>query len=250
MSGTLRRVVAVVLVSTAFAGAVFVYRWRRGRGAEATTLAPTRLPTLSNLVCLVRGACDSAYSDLPLGFKSTYTGVRECADVVEPDLFGGWPLDDAGAHSFEWNASILAGGVFPSLDSLAVPIGCAKPRESYPFAMATIAFDLTGVDWAKPANDDVFILFQGESTVDHEFHATATFDEHEDGAPSRATIVADGPSGRETRHAGAGDAFGWGPYRASVVRIIKPQYDELEPIGWVEIKLSEPKPDAGRPARP
>ncbi len=205
MSGTLRRVVAVVLVSAAFAGAIFAYRWHGGRRAKATTPAPTRLPTLSNLVCLVRGACDSAYSNFPLGFKNTYTGVRGCGDVVEPDLFGWWPLDDAGTHSFEWNASILAGGVFPSLDSLAVPIGCAKPRKSYPFAMATIAFDLTGVDWAKPDDGDVFILFQGESTVDHEFHATATFEAHEDGAPPRSTIVADGRGDRQTLHARAGD---------------------------------------------
>jgi hypothetical protein len=245
ISGTLRRIVAVALIPTTFVAAAFAYRWQRQRGAEATAPAPTRLPTLSNLVCLVRGACDSAYSNLPLGFKNTYTGVRECEDVVEPDLFGGWPLDDAGTHSFEWNASILAGGVFPSLGSLAVPIGCAKPRKSYPFAMATIAFKLTGVDWAKPDGDDVFVLFQGESTVDHEFHATARFDAPEDGAPPRATIVADGPGGRETLHAGAGDAFAWGPFRASVVRIIEPRYDVLEPIGWVEIKLSEPKPDAG-----
>ncbi len=39
--------------------------------------------------------------------------------------------------------------------------------------------------------------------------------------------------------------FAWGPYRASVVRIIEPHYDVLEPIGWVEIKLSERKPNAG-----
>jgi hypothetical protein len=247
MSGRRRRIVAIGLVSAALVVAVFAYRWHRRRGAEATAPAPTRLPTLSSLVCLIRGACDSAYSNLPLGFKSTYTGVGQCEDIVEPDLFGGWPLDDAGTHLFEWNASILVGGVFPSLGSLAVPIGCAKPRNSYPFAMATIAFDLTGVDWAKPDGDDVFILFQGESTLDHEFHATARFDAREDGAPPRATIVADGARGRETLHAQAGDAFAWGPYRASVVRIIEPHYDELEPIGWVEIGLSEPKPDAGGP---
>jgi hypothetical protein len=247
MSGTLRRVVAGVLFSAAFAGAVLAYQRHRGPGAKATTPAPTQLPTLSSLVCLVRGACDSAYSNLPLGFKSTYTGVKRCEDIVEPDLFGGWPLDDAGAHSFEWNASMLAGGVFPSLGSLAVPIGCAKPRKSYPFAMATIAFDLTGVDWAKPDGDDVFILFQGESTVDHEYHAKAAFDPGEDGASPRATIVADGPAGPETLHARSGDSFAWGHYQAAVVRIIEPHYDVLEPIGWVEIKLSAPKPDAGAP---
>jgi hypothetical protein len=247
MSQTARRV-AFMLLAIVIVAAVVGYRWRDSppddTAAPVASRPPSLFDSLFDTVCLVRGRCDDAYSNAPLADGVTRTGIKACGDAGQL-LFGWWPLDDADTRSFEWTALIPAGGVFPSLGSLAVPVGCAKPRKSYPFAMVTVAFDLTGVDWAKPDGDDVFIPFQGESIVDHEFHATATFEAHEDGARPRARIVAGAPGGLQTLDAETGDPFAWGHHRASVVRIVEPHYDELEPIGWVEVKLSEPKPDAG-----
>ena len=200
---------------------------------------------LRKAVCGSRGVCNDIAADEPPRFRGAYIGLDSCRTANGAALFGSWQIDGATPSAFEWKAPVRAGGVFPSRGYLATPVHCAPADRCYPFSTTTVALFLTGFDWVEPDADNVFIPLHGVATIDHAFHASATLDERRDAAAARATILAEDLHGAETTDASVGDAFPWGRYLASVVRIIEPQDGMLGPVGWVEVRLSEPKPNPG-----
>ena len=94
---------------------------------------------------------------------------------------------------------------------------------------------------------EVFIPFDGEATIDHDFHAKARLDGRDDVSAARVTISVVGSDSARTEHhgVGSGDTFPWGSYRAFVVRVVEPQDGRLGAIGWIQIKLSPGALDAG-----
>jgi hypothetical protein len=197
---------------------------------------------ISDEVCIVRGSCDDVYRRFEGFFGGATVGISDCGTTDGAGLFGSWPLDDAGADLFEWNAPVPVGGVFPSLNDLATPVQCTPADRCYPGAMTTIATQLTGFDAVKPEHDHVFIPLRGEAMIGGRFRARATVDDHTLGTPLRATVVAETSQGIQTFHSATGDTFAWGPYDASVIRMVEPHTGILEPIGWIEVRLAGQSP--------
>jgi hypothetical protein len=100
-----------------------------------------------------------------------------------------------------------------------------------------------GVLFLRPLRR-TFVPFAEIQSVDRDVHApTKLVVRTRAGKTFKRTMPA--PVARAAR---VGDAFPWGRYVASVVRIVAPQGRVLGPVGWVEIRLSDPKPEAGREA--
>jgi hypothetical protein len=196
-------------------------------------------------VCLVRGDCSDGYTNSATLFDGFYVGIDKCGEHDDVSLFGWWQVDDAGSRLFEWKAPMHIGAVFPTNGSLATPVQCTPVSHCSPYDMTTVAVRLRGIKAPKLDGDDVFIPFQGHATIDGSFYASATLDERIEADAPHVTILADTFDGEHSLHAGDGDTFPWGRYLASVVRIVEPRTGVLQPIGWVEIHLSEAKPYAG-----
>src|ERR1019366_3023674 len=208
-------------------------------------------PLVNSPIDLSEAACDShdichyIYGHPPQNIRGATIGLDSCGSSDDATFFGSWQLDDASSRAFKWRGPVRIGGMFPSRGYLASPVQCTPADRCYPYPTTTVAVALTGSDWPKLDDDDVFIPLHGLATIDHAFHASATLDDRGDAAGARATIFAEGVHGAKTTDAGVGDAFPWGRSLASVVRIVEPQDGVLGPVGWVEIKLSDAKPDAG-----
>jgi hypothetical protein len=200
---------------------------------------------IAKAVCGSRGVCTYMSTHDAIQIRGAYIGLDSCGTADGAAFFGSWQVDGAPSRAFAWKGPVRTGGVFPSRGYLATPVQCTPANRCYPFATTTVAVALTDFDWVEPDDDNVFIPLHGLATIDQAFHASATLDERRDAAAARATILAEGLLGAQTIDAGVGDAFPWGRYLASVVRIVEPQDGLLGPVGWVEIRLSEPKPDAG-----
>jgi hypothetical protein len=204
---------------------------------------------ISDKICVVRGSCDDVYRRFEGFFGGVTVGINDCGTTDGAGFYGSWPLDDAGADVFEWNAPVPVGGVFPSRNDLATPVQCTPADRCYPDAMTTVATHLTGLDPLMPEDDAIFIPVHGEAMIGGRFRARATIADHAGGAPLRATVVAQTRQGIQTFDVATGDVFVWGPYDASVIRIVEPRTGILEPIGWLEVRLSGTRPTLGRRRR-
>jgi hypothetical protein len=201
---------------------------------------------LTDVVCGTRAYCTPVTGDTVEEVQGASIGVDHCeTDAGPAAFFGGWQVHGE-QPSFEWKGPVRTGGVFPSVGYLATPVQCTPKDRCFPFPSSTVAVSLTGFDWATLQGDDVFIPFGGQATIERGFHATASLDAGADAAAARATIWAEGLHGAQTTDTAPGDTFGWGRYLASVVRIVQPQDGVLGPVGWVEVRLSEPTGDGGK----
>lgn len=230
---------AIVIGITAIASAMACDDGKTGGGCPAVNSATD----LSWAVCRVRGECNDLSSYSAERIRDDYIGLDHCGGAEGAAFFGWWQVEGRPSRSFEWKGPVRTGGVFPSHGYLATPVECTPADRCDPFPTTTVAVELNGLDGVKPQDDDVFIPLRGHATLDHMFHASATLDDRGDAAGPRATILAEGEHGAKTTDAAIGDTFAWGRYVGAVVRIVEPRSGVLEPIGWVEIKLSMPKRD-------
>lgn len=93
-----------------------------------------------------------------------------------------------------------------------------EPRQQLSLSGVIAVFEPQGFDWAALADDEVFIPFQGEATLDHSFRATATLDRAADGSATHVNVSLGDldASHTETPALGAGDRFAWGSHEATV----------------------------------
>ena len=149
-------------------------------------------------------------------------------------------MGDSGSETFEWVANVRVGGAFPSGHEVTIEASCVRMHRQVDdvfaiFAPATARFASVALE-----NDDIFIPIAGQATVGKQFSATAALQPASETSPNpRVTIETNGGDApRSFPDLAAGNAFPWGPYRATLVRIVPPndaaRYGE---IGWAEIRL-------------
>jgi hypothetical protein len=205
-------------------------------------------------LCRDGNYCAALSSLSPTTQFGATVGILDDAGIPDKscELFGFWPLGDSGPQSFQWQAEVRVNGAFPSLQEVFVAIGCmlAHPQVPYyrsgDFARATGMFART-----KLEDGDVFIPFVGHASLDERYVATAERKPSDDDASVlRVTItVQDGTSPPMSYPDLRGyDRFMWGPYPATVVRLVPPREHGYGEIGWVEVRaepaVSSPLPSA------
>ncbi len=178
-----------------------------------------------------------------------HVALNDCAGDQTASLYGDWALGDAGSHLFDWEADARRGAVFPVPSHTALNLLCEDEHWQVHSPDVMVRFDPDGFEWARLTDDDVFIPFRGEASIDDVFVATATLDAVDGDPAPRLTVSVAGSDGSTTAHGDLepGDAFPWGGYRAQIVRIVAPQETVLGALGWVEVHLSE---ETGLPRRP
>ena len=167
--------------------------------------------------------------------------LNDCASDQTAALYGDWRLGDAGSHLFDWQGEARRGAVFPVPGRTAVSLLCTDEHWQIHSPYVALRFDPDGFEWARLTDDDVFIPFRGEASIDDMFVATATLDAVDGDPAPHLTVSVTGADGSATAHGDLepGDAFPWGGYRAQIVRIVAPQETVLGALGWVEVHLSE-----------
>jgi hypothetical protein len=179
----------------------------------------------------------------------SHLALNDCASDQTAALYGDWPLGDAGSHLFDWQADARRGAVFPVPGHTALSLLCRDEHWQIHSPDVAVRFDPDGFEWARLTDDDVFIPFRGEASIDDVSVATATLGEVDGDAATHLTVSVTEADGSTTAHRDLepGDAFPWGGYRAQIVRIVEPQETVLGALGWVEVHLSG---EAGLPHGP
>lgn len=167
-------------------------------------------------------------------------GASDCLPDQSTIATGSWPIEDAGSPPFEWQARVRRGGVLPSLGHVIAILECEDYHPGHDSPGFPYAFDPDGFADVMLEGDDVFIPLEGQATLDHESHATATLEtiDPEPGTYVRISIEEPDALPLTLASLGRGDRFPWGGRLATVVRVIHPTDGLLGTIGWVEIHLS------------
>jgi hypothetical protein len=227
-------------LALSLAGAVGCRQARRtGRGSP-WDVRPGEVD-FDRAFCCGRYACGSVIKGPEEISKGARMGTADCLPDQSAIVTGSWSIEDAGSWPFEWRARVRRGGVLPSLSHVMAIIGCGDYHPGYDSPGFIYALDPDGFDDVRLAGDDVFIPLEGEATLDHESHATATLEtiDPEPGTYVRISIEEPDASPLTLASLGRGDRFPWGGRLATVVRVIHPTDDLLGTIGWVEVRLSE-----------
>ncbi len=198
---------------------------------------------------LYRAICDGnarceTFDDTYADFFGAHVGLADCRDDQTAFVYGSRVGEESWSvtalRTFEWEAEVRFGGVFPSEGHVATNLGCSDVHFQFHSPFLAMQVDSDEFDWARPASGNVFIPLHGSATVDHEFAATARLDGRADAPEPRVTVTIDEPHAAASRYAGLGpgDGFQWGRRLATVVRVVAPEDGIVAVTGWVEICLA------------
>jgi hypothetical protein len=227
-------------LAVSLTGAVGCHHARRAGRGSPWDVRPGQVD-LDGAFCGGRYIC----GDIVKGPEEIWGGARmgtaDCLTDQSAIIRGSWSIEDAGSRPFEWQARARRGGVLPSLGHVMAILGCGDYHPGYDTPGFLYAFDPDGFADVMLEGDDVFIPLEGQATLDHQSHATATLEtlDPEPGTHVRISIEEPDASPLTLASFGRGDRFPWGGRLATVVRVIHPTDGLLGTIGWVEIRLSQ-----------